>query len=146
MHLACGLFPASTGVVGRGSRHAPRQWPLPPALASWGWPGSQTALGHWALCPRHSVHLVGTGFLACTVQGTCTSNPHWGTGSPALTETGTVLSSLALGQWTLLSQPAPLLHLNPASGCLRFPGPYVPHSVHGSDNGSAWPGGCRGEV
>lgn len=43
-----GLFPASTGVVGRGSRHTPRQWP--PALASWGWPGSQT-LGHWALCP-----------------------------------------------------------------------------------------------
>jgi hypothetical protein len=103
MHLAWGLFPASTGVVGRGSRHALGLWPTPPALV-WGWLDSQTALEPWALCPDVQCiwWVLGSRIVLC--RGKCTFNQHHGTGSLALTENSTF--STCLG--TLLS----LMHLN----------------------------------
>lgn len=110
MHLAWGFFPASTGVVGRGSQHAPSSGQCLQLETVWGWPGLSDctrALGCMPPDVQYTWWVLGSWPALC--QGTCTSNLHSGTGSPALTETGTVHSLLAPRQWTLLSQPAPLL-------------------------------------
>lgn len=92
MHLVCGLFPASTGVVDRGSRHAPRQWPLPPALASLGlawFPDCTGAMGF--MPPTFSAFggywVPGLHCVRGHALSTCTGVQD----SPTLTETGTVL-------------------------------------------------------